>query len=116
MEKSHEGIIVLDEEGSALYANPMATLMLSRTEDSPRRPVFDQPICSRPSDGSAHHRSDGEPGFAGVRVGRTEWKGQPACLATHEGHYGSQEGGIRTAEARETAEGRAGARANFWQI
>ncbi len=82
VEKSHEGIIVLDADGTALYENPTAALMLGRTKDRSTGPVFNQPVVPGQRIEVNIIRSDGEPGIAGVRVSRTEWQGQPAYLAT----------------------------------
>ncbi len=113
VEKSHEGILVLDDDGSVLYANPMASVMLSLSEDSPRRPMFDQPICPGRRMEAHIIRSDGEPGIAGVRVGRTEWKGRPAYLATLRDITVRKKAEQEVAEARETAERASRAKSEF---
>ncbi len=103
-EKSHEGVMVLDTEGRALYENPMATLMLGRTKDKSTGPVFHQPLVPGQRIEVDIIRPEGESGLAGVRVGSTEWKGQPAYLATMRDITVRRRAELELIKAREVAE------------
>lgn len=82
VEKTEEGMVVLDPSGRVLYANPAAATLLGR----PQEKLFGARIGKRPESGTATEvkgfRSNGEPGILEIRMEQTDWHGKPAYLAT----------------------------------
>ncbi|MBS0524054.1 MAG: response regulator, partial [Proteobacteria bacterium] len=82
VEKNADGILVVDENGVVLFANPAAEEIFGR----PPRALVGSPIGVPVTAGEiaeiAVHRPDGRPLEAEVRVVETTWNHRPARLAS----------------------------------
>jgi signal transduction histidine kinase/ActR/RegA family two-component response regulator len=81
VEKTLDGIAVLDCQGAILYCNPTAARFLGSTPQS----LIGECLSVSPTPGRitemAIFRQRGDVGTAEMRVGRTQWKGKAAYLA-----------------------------------
>ena len=83
VERNGDGMLVLDPEGTVLYANPSAAGLLGESADALRGIGFGLPLG--PSDAGELDlpASSGRPGrVVSLRTVRISWDGEPAVLAT----------------------------------
>lgn len=81
VERSVDGILVLDSDGKVLYANASAASLFGRSKEDVAKPWFRNPLV--------HHKMtevrvilpNGEIGLAEMRLERTHWQGKSAYLA-----------------------------------
>jgi signal transduction histidine kinase len=82
VERSREGLVVLDQTTTILFANPAAHTLLGRAPDSLIGTSF--PISPGEADWieTSITRLDGTRGYGEVEFSQTEWKGSLASLVT----------------------------------
>jgi two-component system cell cycle sensor histidine kinase/response regulator CckA len=80
VDRTREGIMVLDLGEVVVYANPAAARMLGRTLDSILGERLSVPLLPRQAVELDVTRHNGEQGVAEARVERTQWNGKPAYL------------------------------------
>lgn len=85
LNESSNGVLVLDEDGAVLYANPAAEAMLGRPASELESESFGVPLDDRTGPTEITIKRDahdgGRPGIAELSVTRTEWNGEPAWFA-----------------------------------
>jgi two-component system, cell cycle sensor histidine kinase and response regulator CckA len=80
VEKTLEGILILDLSETVVYANPAAARMFGRTIESMLGERLTIPSSPGQIGAIDVMRHNGEDGVAEARVERTEWNGKPALL------------------------------------
>ncbi len=80
VEKSADGILVLDAEGNVSYANPTALALLGREEGYLKEVPFALPIVSQECAHINIVRPDGEVRDVEMRTAPTDWLGQKALV------------------------------------
>lgn len=80
VQKSVVGMLVVDEEGVILFANPSAERLFGRQVDSLLGRHVGIPILDRQMTETGFVCPDGKPGVAAMSMTHTEWEGQPAYL------------------------------------
>ena len=81
VERSTDGIMVVDPEGMVLYANPSAASLFRRSEKNLGEIWMEGPLIYNETVEVGITRPNGEPGIAEMRVEPTDWEGSPAFLA-----------------------------------
>lgn len=81
VEKTEEGIAVVDPNGIVLYANPAAATFLGRSKDTLVGARLGRTLSAGEIKEIKGSRSSGEPGILEMRVEPTDWNGNPAFLA-----------------------------------
>jgi signal transduction histidine kinase/ActR/RegA family two-component response regulator len=81
VEKTNEGIAVLDVEGTVLYANPAAKILLSRPEGIAGT-RFEFEIAPGSAVEKEGVRPSGEMSVLEFRAEETDWQGNPALLVS----------------------------------
>lgn len=82
VEHSGDGIFLVDENGTVLYANPATATMFGRSRDSLVGSQFTLPLEPGNIAEVGIVRPGMEPGVAEMRVQLTDWNGVPAYVAT----------------------------------
>ncbi|HLG45945.1 MAG TPA: response regulator [Reyranella sp.] len=82
VEKNADGILVVDENGVVLFANPAAEKIFGRPPHALVGSPIGVPVTAGETAEIAVHRPDGRPLEAEVRVVETTWNHRPARLAT----------------------------------
>ena len=77
-----DGVLVVGREGTIQFANPAAGALFGRSPDALVGQPFGFPIEGAQADIIEIQRPGGEEIHAEMRVGATEWTGQPAWIAT----------------------------------
>jgi PAS domain S-box-containing protein len=80
--KSHNGILVVDEEGTVRYVNPAAEHLLERQAHHLLGEPFGMPLVDDEVTDIDIRLRNGRTGTAEMRVTETVWQGAPACLVT----------------------------------
>jgi CheY-like chemotaxis protein len=80
IEKSAEGILVVDQEGIVRFTNRALAAMLGRTKEELSGELFGFPVMSGESTEIDIIRRCGEIGVGEMRVVETEWEKEPAYL------------------------------------
>jgi len=80
VERSPDGMMIVDHVGVIQYANPMSGLLFDRATEELVGAPFGFPIGQGAVSEVGIVRSSGEPGDAEMRVLDTEWNGRPAYL------------------------------------
>jgi signal transduction histidine kinase/CheY-like chemotaxis protein len=95
VEKNADGIIVIDEDGTVLFANPAAEQIFGRQADRLVGRPIGIPFIAGDTAEITIHKPDGEQIDAEIRIVETTWDRQPARLAS-----------LRDVSARKAAEER----------
>lgn len=82
VEKNADGILVVDEEGIVLFANPAAEKIFGRTTESLVGSPIGIPFLAGETTEIAIHRPGGDQIDAEIRVVDTTWNHRPARLAS----------------------------------
>lgn len=82
VEKNADGILVVDENGTVLFANPAAEKIFGRSAESLVGSPIGIPFLSGETTEIAIHRPDGDQIEAEIRVVDTTWNHRPARLAS----------------------------------
>jgi signal transduction histidine kinase/DNA-binding response OmpR family regulator len=82
VEKNADGIIVLDEEGTVLFANPAAEQIFGRQADILVGSPIGIPVLAGDATEIAIHKPNGDQIEAEIRVVDTTWNHRPARLAS----------------------------------
>lgn len=82
VEKNADGILVVDEEGTVLFANPAAEKIFGRPSDSLVGSPIGIPFLVDETTEIAIHRPGGDQVDAEIRVVDTTWNHRPARLAS----------------------------------
>lgn len=82
VDKNADGIIVVDEDGIVLFANPAAEQMFGRRSDSLLGLPIGVPLIAGETTEITIRRSDGDHVEAEIRVVDTSWYQRPARLAS----------------------------------
>ena len=80
VERSADGILVVDPAGMVIYANSSAEVLFGRPKGSLGGSKFGVPLASGGITNIDIIRPDGEAGVAQMRVERTDWDGEPSHL------------------------------------
>ena len=81
VERTADGILVLDAGGKVLYANPSAGSLFMRSQEDMGEIWFGRPIATDEMTELDVLRKDGTAGVAEMRLEETDWEGRPAYLA-----------------------------------
>ena len=81
VEKTSDGILVIDNEGIVLYANPAAEVLFKRSRQDLEGHNIGRPAAGEQTELAISRAAHGEPGTAVMRVEGTTWRGQSAYLA-----------------------------------
>jgi signal transduction histidine kinase/CheY-like chemotaxis protein len=95
VEKNADGILVIDEDGTVLFANPAAEQIFGRQAESLIGRPIGIPFIAGDTAEIAIHKPDGDQIDAEIRIVETTWDRQPARLAS-----------LRDVSARKAAEER----------
>lgn len=79
--KSLDGVLVLDQKGIVRFINPSAEILFNRSSDEIMGELFGLPFVADEMMEVDILRSSGEKGIAEMRVIDTEWEGESALLA-----------------------------------
>jgi len=82
IEKNADGILVVDEDGIVVFANPAAEEIFGRAPHALVGSPIGVPVTAGETAEIAIHRPDGRPLEAEVRVVETSWNHRPARLAS----------------------------------
>ena len=82
VEKTRDGILIVDKEGVVLYANPAAAALFGREEEELVGQLFGFPLTAGETTELEIIRLDDEKCVAEMRMDDTEWRGEDAYLAT----------------------------------
>lgn len=82
VEKTRDGILIVDKEGIVLYANPAAATLFGREEEELLDHPFGFPLTAGETTELEIRRSDDAKCVAEMRLDDTEWRGEDAYLAT----------------------------------
>jgi PAS domain S-box-containing protein len=82
VEKTRDGILIVDREGIVLYANPVASALFGREEEELLGQHFDFPLTAPVGTEFEITRSDGDMCNVEMRLDDTEWRADDAHLAT----------------------------------
>ena len=82
VEKTRDGILIVDKEGVVLYANPAAAVLFGREEEELVGQLFGFPLTAGETTELEIIRLDDDRCIAEMRVDDTEWRGEDAYLAT----------------------------------
>jgi signal transduction histidine kinase/CheY-like chemotaxis protein len=82
VEKNADGIIVVDEDGLVLFANPAAEQIFGRSADLLIGSPIGVPVISGDTTEITIHRPGGDRVEAEIRVVETTWERSPALLAS----------------------------------
>ena len=81
LEKSPDGILILDQDGTILFANPAVALMMERGAGDLRGAAFGYPLVLDATSEIQVLQADAAPITVEMRVTDLTWSGRPACLA-----------------------------------
>ncbi len=81
VEKSQDGIIVVDLDGFVRYSNPAAVHLFGSSETALAHARFDLPLGNDKDAEIPIVTVNGTPGIAEMHITNTDWHGQPAYLA-----------------------------------
>ena len=82
VEKTRDGILIVDKEGVVLYANPAAAALFGREEEELVGQLFGFALTAGETTELEIIRLDDEKCVAEMRMDDTEWRGEDAYLAT----------------------------------
>jgi len=83
VEKSGEGIAVVDQEGIIRFVNPAAEILFNRRQDELLGAMFGFPLLSeKPTEIDIIRRGAGKPGVGELQAVETEWEGAKAYLVS----------------------------------
>jgi signal transduction histidine kinase/CheY-like chemotaxis protein len=82
VEKNADGIIVVDEDGIVLFANPAAEQIFGRSSDALIGSPIGIPLIGGDTTEISIHRRSGDQIDAEIRVVETSWEHRPALLAS----------------------------------
>ncbi len=82
VEKSVDGLLVVDQSGLIRFANPSAAKILSKPAGELIGQTFEYPLKEGRIAEMAIVREDGKSGNGEYRIARIEWNGQNAYLVT----------------------------------
>lgn len=82
VEKTRDGILILDKEGIVLYANSAAADLFGREEEELLDQLFGFPLTAGETTELKITRLDDDKCVAEMRLDDTEWRGEDAYLAT----------------------------------
>ena len=80
VERSADGIVVTDKEGTVLFVNRTLETILNRKSEELIGEMFGLPVISGETTEIDIVGKTGEPGAGEMCVVETEWEGEPACL------------------------------------
>jgi two-component system cell cycle response regulator len=80
--KNADGILIIDEQGNILFANPAAEALFGASPEELLGRRIGCPLTNCESTEIELLREDGSKGTAEMRAVETKWKGRKACLAT----------------------------------
>jgi PAS domain S-box-containing protein len=81
VEKSADGIFVLGDDGTVLYANTAASELMGKSGETLLETRFPLPAVPGERTEIEVTHPEGTAGVAEMRVRATDWNGHPACLA-----------------------------------
>ncbi|MDH3712736.1 MAG: EAL domain-containing protein [Gammaproteobacteria bacterium] len=82
MEQSVAGVIVVNHEGTVLFANPMAEVFFARSKHELLGERLDIPMQPNDQHEIDIYLEDGQQGVAELRIVDVQWQGSSASLAT----------------------------------
>lgn len=82
VEKTRDGILIVDKEGIVLYANPAAAALFGREEEELLDQLFGFSLTAGETTELEIVRLDDDKCVAEMRLDDTEWRGEDAYLAT----------------------------------
>ncbi|NIM49170.1 MAG: PAS domain S-box protein, partial [Gemmatimonadales bacterium] len=82
VEKTRDGLLILDKEGIVLYANPAAGALFGRSERELLDQFFGFPLAAGETTELEIIRLNHEKCLAEMHLDETEWRGEDAYLAT----------------------------------
>ncbi len=82
VEKTRDGILIVDKEGEVLYANPAAATLFGREEEELLDQPFGFPLAPGETTELEIMRLEDDKCVAEMRLDDTEWRGDHAYLAT----------------------------------
>ncbi|HUV50558.1 MAG TPA: response regulator [Anaerolineae bacterium] len=80
--KTSSGIIIVNREGVIKFVNPTAEFLFGKKADELIGTIFGLPLVANEKMELNIIMEDGKTGVADMRVVKTNWRGEPACLAT----------------------------------
>lgn len=81
VEKSHDGIVIVDADGMVCYANPAARRLIGASGRPLVEKYFGIPLIRTETAEISVLTPEGKSGMAEMHVARSEWQGCPAYLA-----------------------------------